>query len=53
MCFRRSKTDPKRCVLTYSEPGITYMKTINVPLSWLEELVAESALVEMVERMAS
>ena len=47
--FKVSKTDPENCVLTYSEPGITHMKTINVPLSRLEELVAASALVEMVE----
>jgi len=45
--FRRSKTDSERCVLTYrTDAGTTYMKTIDVPLSWLEELVAASALVE-------
>ncbi len=42
--FRRSKTDPKKCVLTYqTEGGTTYMKGIEVPLSGLEELVAGSA----------
>ena len=45
--FRRSKTDPKKCVLTSrTEAGTTYMKTVDVPLSRLEELVVASALVE-------
>ena len=45
--FRRSKTDPEKCVLTYrTDAGTTYMKTIDVPLSRLKELVVASALVE-------
>ena len=47
--FKVSETDPEKCVLTYTEAGTTYMKTVDVPLSRLEELVAASALVEMVE----
>ena len=48
--FRRSKTDSERCVLTYrTDAGTTYMKTIDVPLSRLEELVVAIALVEMGE----
>ena len=44
--FKVSKTDAEKCVLTDTEAGTTYMKTVDVPLSRLEELVAASALVE-------
>ena len=44
--FKVSEMDTKKCVLTYTEAGTTYMKTIDVPLSKLEDLVAAGALVE-------
>jgi hypothetical protein len=44
--FKVSEMDTEKCVLTYTEAGTTYMKTIDVPLSKLEDLVAAGALVE-------